>query len=129
MPRAATTLDVFNAVAEEQRRRILTLLAGGERPVSEIAGTLGLRQPQASKHLGVLRQVGLVTVRVAGQQRLYRLNPAGLRLIHEWTNTFVHLWTERLDRLDDLLQELQGAEAPPKEDQVDQDPPRPPKRR
>ena len=92
MARAATTSDVFNAVAEPQRRRILTLLKGSERPVNEVAQAMGITQPRASKHLRVLREVGLVSVREAGQQRLYRLDARGLRPIHEWVGGFEQFW-------------------------------------
>ena len=108
MARLATTSDVFNAVAEPQRREILTLLARGERSVTEIAGSLSLNQPQASKHLRVLKEVGLVRVREAGQQRLYRLDAGGLKPIHDWVSTFETLWSERFDRLADYLGELQA---------------------
>jgi len=110
MPRAATTSDVFNAVAEPQRRKILTLLSKGERSVNDVAGSLRVRQPQASKHLRVLREVGLVSVRGDGQQRLYALNGEGLKPIHEWVGTFEQFWNESFDRLDDYLNELQGKE-------------------
>jgi DNA-binding transcriptional ArsR family regulator len=110
MARLATTTDVFNAVAEPQRRAILELLATGERSVNEIAESLGLRQPQASKHLRVLKQVGLVSVRDAGKQRLYRTNGVGLKPIHDWVKPFEASWTERLDRLGDYLRELQEKE-------------------
>lgn len=88
MARSSTASDVFNAVAEAQRRQILDLLAGGERSVNDVAVALGIRQPQASKHLRVLKEVGLVSVRRAGQQRLYRLNCEGLKPIYDWTMTF-----------------------------------------
>jgi DNA-binding transcriptional ArsR family regulator len=110
MARLATTADVFNAVAEPQRRRILNLLTRGERPVNFIAGSLRYKQPQVSKHLRVLRQVGLVSVRGAGQQRLYKLNGKGLKPIHDWTETFENFWSESFDRLDDYLKELQTQE-------------------
>ena len=84
MARAATTSDAFNAIAEPQRREILVLLRGGERPVTDLARDLGMTQPQASKHLRVLREVGLVRVRGAGKQRLYGLDARGLRPVHEW---------------------------------------------
>ena len=90
----ATTSDVFNAVAEPQRRRILNLLAQGERSVNEMAELLDLKQPQVSKHLRVLRKVGLVSVRETGQQRLYRLKGEGLKPIHDWVTPFEHLWME-----------------------------------
>lgn len=107
MARAATTTDAFNAVAEPRRREILTLLAGGERSVNEVAASLDMRQPQASKHLGVLREVGLVTVRDEGRQRLYALNGDGLRPIHEWVGGFERFWQERFDRLEAYLKDLQ----------------------
>jgi DNA-binding transcriptional ArsR family regulator len=112
MARLATTADVFNAVAEPQRRRILNLLARGERPVNFIAVSLRYKQPQVSKHLRVLREVGLVRVRGAGQRRLYKLNGKGLKPIHDWTKTFESFWNESLDRLDDYLKELQKREKP-----------------
>ena len=107
MARAATTSDVFNAIAEPQRRQILVLLRGGERPVTEVAHELGITQPGASKHLRVLREVGLVRDRKAGKQRLYALDAHGLRPIHEWAGGFERLWNERLDRLDAYVQNLQ----------------------
>ena len=103
MARSATTSDAFNAVAEPQRRSILTLLAGGERSVNDVAGSLQLKQPQASKHLRVLREVGLVEVRGAGKQRLYRLNAVALKPIHDWVSTFERSWSERFDRLAEYL--------------------------
>ena len=103
MARSATTSDVFNAVAEPQRRKILNLLAGGERSVNDIAGALNLRQPQASKHLSVLRQVGLVSVRGAGQQRLYALDGTHLKPIYDWVSTFEQFWSQRFDGLADYL--------------------------
>jgi DNA-binding transcriptional ArsR family regulator len=110
MARLATTTDVFNAVAEPQRRAILDLLAQGERPVNDIVDALDLKQPQVSKHLRVLREVGLVSVREAGQQRLYRLNGERLKPIHDWVSSFERCWNERLDRLSDYLDELQTQE-------------------
>jgi DNA-binding transcriptional ArsR family regulator len=107
MARSPTTSDVFNAVAELQRRRILELLMSGERSVNQIAEALGFRQPQTSKHLQVLKEVGLVTVRGDAQQRLYQLNPDGIKEIHDWTKAFERHWHERLDRLDAYLEELQ----------------------
>lgn len=109
--RSATTSDPFNAIAELRRRQILELLAQGERSVNDIAEQLGIRQPQASKHLRVLKEVGLVSVRGAGQQRLYKLNAENLRPIHEWVAPFERLWNERLDRLDEYLRELQAEQA------------------
>jgi len=107
MARSATTSDVFNAVAELQRRQILDLLARGERSVNEIAAALSIRQPQASKHLRVLKEVGLVGVRESGQQRLYRLNGEGLKPIHDWTMSFERYWEESFDRLDEYLKQIQ----------------------
>jgi DNA-binding transcriptional ArsR family regulator len=104
--RAATTSDAFNAIAEPQRRKILVLLRGGERPVNELARDLGMNQPQASKHLRVLREVGLVQVRDAGRQRVYGLDARGLQTVHEWVIGFEQLWQERFDRLDGSVQEL-----------------------
>jgi DNA-binding transcriptional ArsR family regulator len=104
--RAATTSDVFNAIAEPQRREILMLLRGGERPVTELAQELGMAQPGASKHLRVLREVGLVRDRKAGKQRLYGLDARGLRPVHEWAGGFEQFWNERFDRLDDYVQNL-----------------------
>ena len=106
MARAATTSDAFNAIAEPQRRAILVLLRGGERPVTELARDLGMQQPQASKQLRVLRDVGLVQVREAGRQRLYGLDAGGLRPVHEWVGGFERFWNETFDRLDDYVQEL-----------------------
>jgi DNA-binding transcriptional ArsR family regulator len=106
MARAATTADVFNAVAEPRRREILDVLAAGERPVNDLVGVLGLAQPQVSKHLRVLREVGAVDVRDAGRRRLYRLNPVALKPIHDWVGTFERSWSERFERLDAVLDEL-----------------------
>src|SRR5947209_19140625 len=98
MARAATTSDVFNAIAEPQRRAILVLLRGGERPVTELARQLGMTQPGTSKHLRVLREVGLVRDRKAGKQRLYALDARELKPVHEWTRGFEQFWNERFDR-------------------------------
>jgi DNA-binding transcriptional ArsR family regulator len=106
MARAATTSDVFNAIAEPQRREILVLLRAGERPVNELAQELGLTQPGASKHLRVLREVGLVRDRKAGKQRLYAIDARGLRPVHEWAGGFEQLWNARFDRLDEYVQDL-----------------------
>ena len=106
MARAATTTDAFNAIAEASRRDILVALAGGEVAVGEIVDRLRLSQPQVSKHLGVLRAVDLVRCRTVGRRRLYRLNGAALRPVHDWIRGFEALWNDRLDRLDDLLTEL-----------------------
>jgi DNA-binding transcriptional ArsR family regulator len=113
MARVATTADAFNAVAEPRRREILDALAGGERAVNDLAGRLGLAQPQVSKHLRVLREVGAVLVRDQGRQRLYRLNGAALKPIHDWVSRFEQTWSERFDELDvvldDLRREQEGA--------------------
>ncbi|MEU0947765.1 MULTISPECIES: ArsR/SmtB family transcription factor [Streptomyces] len=109
MARAATTSDAFNAIAEPQRREILVLLRFGERPVTDLARDLGMTQPQASKHLRVLREVGLVRVRGAGRQRLYGLDARGLRPLHEWLGGFERFWSESFDRLDEYVQELRQA--------------------
>lgn len=106
MARAATTTDAFNAVAEPRRREILDLLAQGERPVNDVVRELGLGQPQVSKHLRVLREVGLVEVRENGRQRLYRLDGRPLKSIHEWVRNYERAWNERFDRLDAVLDEL-----------------------
>ncbi|HMQ55185.1 MAG TPA: metalloregulator ArsR/SmtB family transcription factor [Anaerolineae bacterium] len=107
MARLPTTSDVFNAIAEPRRREILGLLAQGECSVNEIVEALGLKQPQVSKHLRVLREVGLVEVREVAQQRFYQINSAGLKPVYEWVRAFEQLWTERLDRLAEYLNELQ----------------------
>jgi DNA-binding transcriptional ArsR family regulator len=106
MARAATTADAFNAVAEPRRRDILDVLSGGERPVNDLVGLLGLPQPQVSKHLRVLREVGLVDVREHGRQRLYRINGDPLKPIHDWVRNYEKTWTGRFEALDELLEEL-----------------------
>lgn len=106
MARAATTADAFNAVAEPRRRQILDLLVGGERGVNDLVTLVGLAQPLVSKHLRVLREVGLVDVRDVGRQRLYRLNARPLKPIHDWVRAYERSWTERFDRLDAVLDEL-----------------------
>jgi DNA-binding transcriptional ArsR family regulator len=106
MARAATTTDAFNAVAEPCRRQILDLLAGGERAVGDLVRELGLGQPQVSKHLRVLRDVGLVEVRDQGRQRLYRVNGLALKPIHDWVVGYERLWSERYELLDDVLEDL-----------------------
>ena len=110
MARAATTTDVFNAVAEPRRRQILDALTGGERPVNDLVRALGLPQPQVSKHLRVLREVGAVEVRDQGRQRLYRLNGRALKPIHDWVSHYERSWSERFGQLDVVLQELQHQE-------------------
>lgn len=110
MARAATTTDAFNAVAEPRRRQILDLLAHGELAVNDIVERMGVAQPLVSKHLKVLREVGLVDVRDDGRRRLYRLDPVPLKPIHDWVRGFEQLWSERFDRMDVVLEELMEAE-------------------
>ena len=110
MARAATTADAFNAVAEPRRRQILDVLAGGERPVNDLVAQLGLAQPQVSKHLRVLRQVGAVAVRGDGRRRLYRLNGEALKPIHDWVRAYEETWSERFAELDAVLDELKEKE-------------------
>jgi len=99
MPRAPTTSDPFNAIAEPRRREILTLLADIERPVNDIAEALEMGQPSVSKHLRVLLEVGLVDVRRDGRQAFYRTNPAQIRAVHEWTKRFEQYWQHQLLRV------------------------------
>ena len=106
MARSSTTSDVFNAIAETHRREILDALIGGEKAVGMIVDDLSLSQPQVSKHLRVLSEVGLVSSRAEGRRRLYRLEPAPLRPMHEWLGKHAQAWNERLDRMDDYLGEL-----------------------
>ncbi|HEX4941596.1 MAG TPA: metalloregulator ArsR/SmtB family transcription factor [Actinomycetota bacterium] len=115
MARVATTADAFNAVAEPMRRQLLDVLATGERPVNDLVRRLGLAQPSVSKHLRVLREVGLVDVRDEGRQRIYRLNGRSLKPIHDWVKNYERAWAERFDRLDVVLEELEGAEHTGKE--------------
>lgn len=110
MARAATTADAFNAVAEPRRREILDLLADGERPVKDLVRLLDTTQPQVSKHLRVLRQVGAVEVRDMGRERLYRVNGLALKPIHDWVRGFERIWAERFDELDEVLGDLQRQE-------------------
>jgi DNA-binding transcriptional ArsR family regulator len=110
MARAATTTDAFNAVAEPRRRQIVDALAGGERPVNELVRLLGLAQPQVSKHLRVLREVGVVDVRDEGRQRVYSLNGHALKPIHDWVKTYERSWSERFDELDVVLEDLKRKE-------------------
>ncbi len=110
MARAATTADAFNAVAEPRRRQILDVLAGGERPVNDLVGELGIAQPQVSKHLRVLREVGAVDVRDDGRRRLYRLNGHALKPIHDWVKGYERLWSDRFDELDAVLEDLKDKE-------------------
>lgn len=110
MARAPTTTDAFNAVAEPQRRRILEALARGEQSVNELVSRLRLEQPQVSKHLRVLREVGLVEARVDGRQRLYRLEGKQLKPIHEWVRKFEQTWNDRFDAMDEVLEDLKREE-------------------
>jgi DNA-binding transcriptional ArsR family regulator len=107
MARLPTTTDVYNAIAEPQRRDIIDLLKKGELPVNDIADMLGIKQPQTSKHLRVLKEVGLVSVRKDGKQRLYQLNSKELKPVYEWVQSFEQLWSERFDQLDEYLAKLQ----------------------
>ena len=109
--RAATTADAFNAVAEPRRREILDVLAAGERSVNDLVGLLGLAQPQVSKHLRVLREVGAVDVRDEGRQRLYRINGLALKPIHDWVKRYERTWSERFGLLDEVLEELKEQES------------------
>ena len=110
MARAATTTDAFNAVAEPQRRRILDLLAAGERSVGELDEGLGLMLPQVSKHLRVLREVDAVHVRDDGRRRLYRLNGSALKPIHDWVKAYERTWEERFAAMDSVLVQLKQQE-------------------
>lgn len=108
--RAATTTDAFNAVAEPRRREILDALAEGEQPVNDLVRLLGVPQPQVSKHLRVLREVGAVDVRDQGRQRLYRLNGQALKPIHDWVSSYERLWSDRFAQLDVVLEDLKRKE-------------------
>jgi DNA-binding transcriptional ArsR family regulator len=110
MARAATTTDAFNAIAEPRRRQIVDALATGERAVNELVEALGLAQPQVSKHLRVLREVGVVEVRSVGRQRLYRLNGRALKPVHDWVARYERTWSERFEQLDALLEDLKSKE-------------------
>jgi DNA-binding transcriptional ArsR family regulator len=105
--RASTTSDVFNALGEAHRREVLDALIAGEKAVGEIVNDLSMSQPQVSKHLRVLSEVGLVRSRAEGRRRLYRLEPARLRPLHDWLAKYEQAWNDRLDRVDDYLKELQ----------------------
>jgi DNA-binding transcriptional ArsR family regulator len=105
MARAATTSDAFNAVAEPRRRQILSYLADRERPVGDIVAALSLDQPSVSKHLGVLRDVGLVRVRRNGRHRFYRTNADAIKPLHEWAGTFERFWQHQLIRVKELAEE------------------------
>jgi DNA-binding transcriptional ArsR family regulator len=110
MARAATTADVFNAVAEPRRRQIIDLLAVEERPVNDLVSLLRLAQPQVSKHLRVLREVGVVAARDDGRRRLYRLNGAALKPIHDWVKNYERTWSGRFEALDAVLKEIKQKE-------------------
>lgn len=110
MARAPTTRDPFNAVAEPKRRRVLEELAGRELSVGELVEILGWNQPAVSKHLGVLKKVGLVHERRVGRRRLYRVEAGQLRQIHEWVRPFERYWRERHERLDKVLEDIQKKE-------------------
>jgi DNA-binding transcriptional ArsR family regulator len=110
MARAATTTDVFNAVAEPRRRELLDALAAGEQSVSELVDGLELPQPVVSKHLRVLREVGAVQVRDDGRRRLYRVDAVALRPIHDWVSNYARMWEERFSALDTVLDELKREE-------------------
>jgi len=112
MARSPATSDVFNAVAEAHRRDILDVLITGEKAVGAIVNDLPMSQPQVSKHLRVLSDVGLVRCRADGRRRLYRLDPEHLRPLHEWLAKYEQAWNDRLDRLDDYLAEIQGQGEP-----------------
>jgi DNA-binding transcriptional ArsR family regulator len=112
MARSSTTADVFNAVAEAHRRDILDTLIGREMAVGAIVNDLSMSQPQVSKHLRVLGEVGLVRFRAEGRRRLYRLEPGRLRPLHDWVAKYERAWNDRLDRVDDYLQELQRQGGP-----------------
>ena len=105
--RSSTTLDVFNAIGEAHRRDILDTLIAGEKAVGTIVNDLSMSQPQVSKHLRVLSEVGLVRCKAEGRRRLYRLEPEHLRPLHDWLAKYEQAWNERLDRMDDYLKELQ----------------------
>ena len=110
MARAATTADAFNAVAEPRRRQILDVLSGGELPVNDLVTRLGLAQPLVSKHLRVLREVGLVERRDVGRQRIYSLDGSALKPIHDWVKSYERSWSQRFDRLEVVLEELKEME-------------------
>ena len=110
MARSSTTLDVFNAIGEERRRDILDTLIAGEKAVGTIVNDLSMSQPQVSKHLRVLSEVGLVSCRAEGRRRLYSLEPARLRPFHDWLAKYEQTWNERMDRMDDYLKDLRQKE-------------------
>jgi DNA-binding transcriptional ArsR family regulator len=109
MPRAPTTADVFNAIAEPRRRQIVELLARrGALAVGMLVATLGLSQPAVSKHLGVLRRVGVVAVKKQGKQRVYRLEAEQLKPVHDWVKAFEELWGHQLDRIKERAEQRAG---------------------
>ena len=110
MARAATTADAFNAVAEPRRRQILDVLARGEQPVNDLVRALGIAQPQVSKHLRVLREVGAVDVREDGRRRLYRVEGRALKPIHDWVKAYEQTWSDRFEQLDAVLRDLEQKE-------------------
>jgi DNA-binding transcriptional ArsR family regulator len=110
MARAATTTDVFNAIAEPRRRELLDKLVDGERSVNDLVELLGLTQPLVSKHLRVLREVGAVRVRDDGRRRLYTVDARALKPIHDWASNYERMWSERFDALDTVLDELKHQE-------------------
>ncbi len=110
MARAATTTDAFNAIAEPHRREILDVLAAGERSVNDLVAAVGLTQPQVSKHLRVLREVGLVHVRDEGRRRVYRLDGRALKPIHDWISAYQRTWEARFAALDTVLDEIRDDE-------------------
>ena len=112
MARASTTSDAFNAVAEPRRREILSYLAGAERPVGEIVAALGMEQPSVSKHLRVLRDVGLVRMRSQSRQKLYQTNADAIRPLHEWAGTFERYWQHQLNRVKERAEEMVRPNAP-----------------
>ncbi len=125
MPRAATTADVFNAIAEPKRREIIdALIDGRERAVGEMVEALRLPQPAVSKHLGVLRKVGIVSVTKQGQLRLYRLNAKELKPVHDWVKTYERFWTHQLDRIKERA-ERKMRERLARENQLDKNKERP----
>jgi DNA-binding transcriptional ArsR family regulator len=112
MARTPTTFDPFNAVAEPKRRQVLEVLGTQELSVNELVERLGWNQPMVSKHLGVLKEVGLVTERPVGRQRFYRVNAERLKPIYDWVAPFERYWSERYNRLDDVLEDLKSKEKP-----------------
>ena len=112
MARTPTTFDPFNAVAEPKRRQVLEVLGTQELSVNELVERLGWNQPMVSKHLGVLKEVGLVTERRVGRQRFYRVNAERLKPIYDWVAPFERYWSERYNRLDDVLEDLKSKEKP-----------------